>query len=171
MSSLALFGISVALSFTAWGAVASYYLWPALRQRSAEEALKAILLLHGFRFVGLAFAIPGVVSAELPAAFALPAAYGDLAAAVLALAAFGALRTRAGTALTWVFNIFGAADLLLAFYQGSRTGLADTPGLLGSCYFLVTAAVPLLLITHGLAIRILLQSRVPAPAQAKFSAA
>ena len=36
------------------------------------------MILHSFRFVGLSFLIPGVVSPDLPVAFAAPAAYGDL---------------------------------------------------------------------------------------------
>jgi hypothetical protein len=58
-----------------------------LRRRSNADALRPLLTLHAFRFVGLAFLVPGVVSPDLPAAFANPAAYGDLAAAVLALLA------------------------------------------------------------------------------------
>jgi hypothetical protein len=52
------------------------YIWPQLRTRSLGDALRPLLLLHGFRFVGLAFRA-GVVSLDLPAAFAGPAAYGD----------------------------------------------------------------------------------------------
>jgi len=59
--------------------------------------------------------------------------------------------------VTLVFNTFGAADLLFAFYQGSRISLPDNPGLLGAGYFILTAYVPLLLITHGLVFRILLR--------------
>jgi len=156
----ALFGISVAISSVAWGAVARYYFWPALRNRPGAEALKAILLLHAFRFIGLAFLVPGVVSVELPAAFARPAAYGDFTAALLALLALAALGSRAGTVLAWAFNIFGTADLLFAFYQGSRTALPETPGRLGAAYFIVIGLVPLLLITHGLAFRLLLRNTV-----------
>jgi len=159
MSSPALFGISVAISFVAWGAVAWHYIWPALKERPSTEALKSILLLHGFRFVGLAFVVPGVVSADLPAAFARPAAYGDLTTAILALLALATLGTRTGTVLTWAFNTIGTADLLFAFYQGNRTSLANTPGLLGAAYFIVIALVPLLLITHGLAFRMLLRTK------------
>jgi hypothetical protein len=160
MSSPALFGISVAISFVAWGTVAWYYIWPALKEHPIAETLKPILLLHGFRFVGSAFMVPRVVSAELPAAFARPAAYGDLTTAILALLALATLKTRVGTGLTWAFNTIGTADLLFAFYQGNRTSLADTPGLLGAAYFIVTALVPLLLITHGLVFRILLRRKV-----------
>jgi hypothetical protein len=83
---LALFGTSVALSFVAWGIIAARYLWPALRNQPRAFALRPLLLLHSFRFIGLAFLVPGVVSPDLPGAFARPAAYGDLIAALLARA-------------------------------------------------------------------------------------
>jgi len=167
----ALFGISVAFGLAVWGAVAWNYIWPALRERPSPENLKPILLLHGFRFLGLAILVPGVVSPELPAAFAQPVAYGDLISAILALLALATLRTRAGTVVTWVFNTFGTADLLFAFYQGSRISLPDTPSLLGSGYFILTAYVPLLFITHGLAFRILLRTKIVAPSRSKLNAA
>src|SRR5215470_11687399 len=117
MSSQALFGISVAVSFIAWAVVMRQYLWPALRSQSRTNALRPLLLLHGFRFVGLAFLVPGVVSPDLPAAFARPAAYGDLIAAALALLALAGLERRPGIVLVWVFNLWGSADLIYAFYQ------------------------------------------------------
>jgi hypothetical protein len=79
-----LFGVSAAFGLAAWRAVAWQYLWPALRGRSSLEILKPILLLHAFRFLGLSFVVPGVVSPELPATFAQPVAYGDFATAILA---------------------------------------------------------------------------------------
>ncbi len=144
----ALFGISVVLGFVAWGTVAGLYIWPALRNQPRANALRPLLLLHAFRFVGLAFLVPGVVSPDLPTAFAYPAAYGDLATAILALLALAALRSRLGIVLVWVVNIWGSVDLLNAFYQGNRIGLV--PGQQGAAYFIPTILVPLLLITHGL---------------------
>src|SRR5215813_9133796 len=170
MSSPVLFGISVAFGLVVWGVVAWNYIWPALSERPSPESLKPILLLHAFRFLGLAFVVPGVVSPELPAAFAQPVAYGDLISAILALLALATLRTRSGPVLTWVFNTFGTADLLFAFYQGSRISLPANPGLLGAGYFLLTAYVPLLLITHGLVFRILLRTKVVVPSRNKLSA-
>jgi hypothetical protein len=167
----ALFAISVALGLAVWGAVTWQYIWPALRERPSPESLKPILLLHGFRFLGLAFVVPGVVSPELPAAFAQPVAYGDLTSAILALLALATLGTRTGAVVIWVFNTFGMADLIFAFYQGSRISLPDTQGLLGAGYFILTAFVPLLFITHGLAFRILLRTKVVTPFRSKLSTA
>ena len=74
---------------------------------------------------------------------------------MLALLAVVVLKSGLGIALVWVFNLWGSADLLYAFCQGNQVGLE--PGQLGAAYFIVTVLVPLLLITHGLACRLLLQ--------------
>ena len=65
--------------------VAGSLIWPELRRRGRNEALRPLLMFHSFRFVGLAFLVPGVVSPDLPAVFAEGAAYGDIVAAALAL--------------------------------------------------------------------------------------
>jgi hypothetical protein len=119
----------------------------------------------------LAFLVPGVVSPELPTAFAQPVAYGDLITAILALLALATLGTRAGTVVTWVFNTFVTADLIFAFYQGGRISLPDTQGLLGAGYFILTAYVPLLFITHGLAFRMLLRTKAVEPSRSTLSTA
>jgi hypothetical protein len=156
MAPAALFGLSILLGFLAWGIVAARYLWPALRELDRASALRPILLLHSFRFIGLAFLVPGVVSPELPAGFARPAGYGDLIAAILALLSLAVLQTRLGIGLVWVFNLWGTADLLLAYYQG-RFGVGVEPGQLGAAYFIPTVVVPLLLTTHYLVFRLLLR--------------
>src|SRR5215468_6183959 len=80
------------MGFLAWGIVAARYLWPYLRSQPRIDALRPLLILHSFRFVGLAFLVPGVVAPDLSAAFARPAAYGDLIAAILALLALASLQ-------------------------------------------------------------------------------
>lgn len=156
MQPQAVFGISVLLGLVVWGIIGARHLWPALRSRPRAEALRPLLLLHAFRFVGLAFLVPGVVSPDLPDAFAQPAAYGDLATSILALLGIGTLGSRLGTIIVWVFNILGTVDLLNAFYQGNRLGVGVAPGLQGAAYFISTVLVPLLLVTHVLVFRILL---------------
>src|SRR5215467_12156439 len=148
------FFASIAFSLTAWGMVAARYIWPELRFRQRADALRPLLILHSFRFVGLAFLVPGVVSPGLPSAFAHSAAYGDIIAAILALLALILLPSASGVVMAWMFNIWGTADLFNAFYQANHSGLM--PGQLGATYFIPTFIVPLLLITHGLAFRILL---------------
>lgn len=149
------FFVSIAFAFIAWGIVAKLYIWPKLRTLRRAEALRPLLILHCFRFEGLAFLVPGVVSPDLPSVFAHSAACGDIVAASLALLSLASLPSRAGVVIAWTFNLWGSADLLNAFYQGNHAALM--PGQLGAAYVIPTLVVPLLLITHGLVFRILVQ--------------
>ena len=151
---LAFFG-SIAFSVIAWGIVAARYIWPQLRLRERSEALRPLLVLHSFRFIGLAFLVPGVVSSDLPRAFATSAAFGDVGAAALALLSLMSLQSASGVLIAWTFNVWGSLDLVRAFYEANVTELS--PGQLGAAYFIPTLIVPLLLITHGLVFRVLLQ--------------
>jgi hypothetical protein len=71
------------------------------------------------------------------------------------------LPSAAGTAVASLFSLWGSADLFNAFYQANHSGLLA--GQLGAAFFPPTLVVPLLLITHGLAFRILVQLQ-PEPA-------
>ncbi len=153
-----IWGISVAFGFLAWSIFAAQYIWPAISKRDRTEALRPILMLHGFRYIGLAAVIPGVVSPQLATTtFAHGLAYGDFATATLALIALSALRTRLATPLVWIFNLVGTADLLNAFYQGARISIPETPGLLGADYYIPILGAPLLLVTHFLVFRLLIR--------------
>jgi hypothetical protein len=149
--------VSVLFSLVAWSIVAARYIWPRLRRLPPADALRPILILHCFRFVGLAFVVQGLVSPKLSSAFTHPAAFGDVVAALLALLALAALETKAGVTIAWIFNLWGTYDLLSAFYHGGQINLV--PGQLGATYFIPTVLVPLMLITHVLAFRILLQHK------------
>ena len=87
-------GLQVLLSLVGWALLARWYVSPRLATRPREEALPPLLLPHAFRHMGLVFLLPTVVGGALPPAFARPAAYGDLAAGLLAVAAMLALRSR-----------------------------------------------------------------------------
>jgi len=94
----------------------------------------------------------------LPRAFAAPGAFGDLFAVVLAWVALILLRRPAGYAALWLFNLWGAGDLLFAFYQG----LFDAdfhPSALGATFYIPTVYVPLLLCVHFMLFALLLRAR------------
>ena len=156
----AIFGLSVLMSFVAFGLVTKLYIWPRLWTLERDDALVPLVVPHTFRFIGLSFLVPGVVSPSLPSALAAPAAYGDLVAAILAVPATIALSSRAplATLLVWLFNVWGTADLLFAFYQG-LFGVQLDAGMLGAAFFIPTAVVPPLLITHGLIFSLLVRPR------------
>jgi len=162
MDPRAIFGINTLASLVSSIVAAVLFAWPWLRDRTREEALTWLVAPHMFlRFLGLSFLVPGVVAGALPRAWAMPAAYGDFVAAILAiLASVGLMRRRAwAIPSVWLFNLWGAADLLFAFFQGVRVQLQ--PGSLGAGYYLVTDIVPPLLVSHGLIFRLLLRAGPP----------
>ena len=154
------FFTSIAFSFAAWAILTARYIWPELRLRPRADALRPLLMLHSFRFIGLVFLVPGIVSPDLPPAFAQPAAYGDIITAALAMLSLLLLPNPIGFVVAWICNVWGVADLLNIFYEAGRSGLV--PGQFGAAYFIPTVVVPLLLITHGLTFRILTQRQYPA---------
>jgi len=123
--------------------------------------LKILTLPHAFRFVGLSFLFAGPA---LPTELAEPAAYGDLVAAILALAAFAALARRwpGDVPLTWVLNIWGTADLLFAYYNGVSRNLDASQ--LGPVYYIPTIVVPMLLVVHAMTFVVLTRRGKQAPA-------
>ena len=154
------FGLSAFMSLMGSVVFARYYLWAYLLPKDRQSALLHLIAPHlFFRFIGLSFLVPGVVAASLPAAFAIPAAYGDLGAGILAIAAAIGLSKRASWAIAavWIFNVWGAADLLFAIYQGPR--LQIEAGDFGAAFFIPTAIVPPLLVTHALIFKLLLRRR------------
>jgi len=160
MNTLAVFGASALTSLVGSVVIATLYVWPRLRIMSRDQALAVLVAPHLLlRFIGLSLLIPGVVGASLPAEFAVPAAYGDFVAGILAIIATLALVKRASWAIlaVWLFNMWGAADLLLALEQGLR--LQIDPGALGAAFYIPTAIVPPLLVTHFLIFRLLFRQK------------
>ena len=155
-----LFGISILMSFVAFGLVTKLFIWPRLQMLERNAALLPLMVPHTFRFIGLGFLVPGVVSSSLPLAFAAPAAYGDLIAAIFALAASIALSRHWSLSiiLVWLFNVWGAADLLFAFYNGLFVVHLDAR-MLGAAFYIPTAVVPALLVTHGLMFWLLVRGK------------
>jgi hypothetical protein len=152
MSPETIFRIHLVLGYVAWLLCFSVYILPWLRSRERFEAHRAIATVHSFRFFGLAFILPGVVG-NLPATFAVFAAYGDFATGLLALLALLTARIRP---LFWTFvvafNVVGAADIIIDYYHATVAGLPAVAGQLGSMYAIPIIYVPLLIITHAVAL-------------------
>ena len=144
METQQIFVLQFVLSIVAWGVVAKWTFAPQLALMAPATALFWLALPHAFRHVGMVFIVPGVVARELPEGFAVPAAYGDLAAGVLALVAVFLLRAKQSGAigLVWLFNIVGALDLVNALRH------VDVVSGFGSVWYIPTMLVPLLLVTH-----------------------
>ncbi len=56
---------SMILGVVVYGLIAKWYIVPALDMHSRSTALVPLSLLHCFRYLGLSFLLPGVVSADI----------------------------------------------------------------------------------------------------------
>ncbi len=139
--------INLLFSTAVFWIAAQIYVVPKLPQLSSQAVLLPILLLHSFRHLGLMFISPGATYAGIPPQFAYPAAFGDLLAAVLAVAAIPAVfrNMQVGRLLVWTFNIEGSIDLLVAITLAIVYGAS---AYMGSAYWIPAFWVPALLVTH-----------------------
>ena len=155
-----LFGIHLVLGYVAWLLCFGTYGLPWLKSVDRVEAHRAVATLHSFRFLGLVFILPGVVGPNLPAGFAAFAAYGDFATGVLAILALVSIRIRP---LFWVFvaafNLVGLTDIFVDYYHAIQLNLPSVAGELGATYAIPIIYVPLLVITHAVALYLLLYPR------------
>jgi len=151
------FGGSAAAGIIGWGTIFATLIWPKMKRQPRVQQLKTLTAIHFFRYFATTLLIAGLVSRKLPLGFAYPAAFGDLVSLALAYIAFiGLQRSKAAEPSllpVWIFNIVGAADLLLAIVLGPV--LVHDPGDLGLSYIIPTVYVPLLLVAHFYAMKAL----------------
>jgi len=156
MEATILFAISVLTSLIVWNSISRKYFWPRFQDAELKKAAQPILILHSFRFGGLSFLVPGVVHAGLNPAWAMPAAFGDFTAAILAFTTLSLINSASFKSFLWIFNIWGLLDLLLAFVDGPRYGIIP---FLGASYYIAILYVPILLLTHIRVFKLLLKSK------------
>lgn len=133
---------------------ARIYILPRLDELNPRTIVLPILLLHAFRHLGLMFLASGATYPGIPTQFAYPTAFGDLLAALLAIAAIPAVARHARSArvLVWLFNIEGTLDLLAAIVLAT---IYDAAAFMGPAYWIPAFWVPALLVTHYITFMVL----------------
>jgi hypothetical protein len=140
-----LFGLTALL-------ILSYFKIRAFRTWVDGLDVRALVLLHLTRFVGIYFLVL-YRRGELPYAFAVPGGIGDIVVAVFALLIAliplnESLRLRAIS----IWNVVGLIDILLVVFSAARIGLSGGYGLRPLTYLplslLPTFLVPLIIATH-----------------------
>jgi hypothetical protein len=160
MSPQLIFPVDLVLGYVAWVLCFGTYIWPKLKSMESISAQRAIATVHSFRFIGLAFLVPGFVGQNLPAGFAVFSAYWDFATALLAILALLLVRVRP---LFWLlvvaFNTVGMVDLLFDYRHAMVSGVGAMPGELGAAFVIPVLIVPAFMISHAAAYYLLIRSR------------
>jgi hypothetical protein len=152
---MGILSINVFFSTLIFWIAAKIYIIPKLHSIDTKAILIPVLLLHATRHFGLMFLEPGATKPGIPPEFAIPAAYGDFAASILALISipFVLKNLRGKKWVLWIFNLEGSLDLLVAI------GLAtwyEAAAYLGAAYWIPVFWVPALLVTHYIVFKLLL---------------
>ena len=156
---LMVFGLALGISGLVSFLLSKWYLWPWLAARPTEQALTVILWPQAFRYLNLANATTSQVGPLVPRPWIAEVAWGDFAAAVLALIAIAALRSKSGAwrGLVWLATVVGLLDFCNSLGQGGLIGTAELP--LGNVWYIATCLVPPLFAAHILAIKLLLRDK------------
>jgi hypothetical protein len=139
---------------------------PLFRSWADAVAVRPLVALHLTRVVGVYFLILARQCALSPR-FAMPAGYGDIVVATLALGLIligpPGTEWRRGLYLGW--NSLGLVDILLVVGNAARIGMSDPgsmqPLLRLPLNLLPTFLVPVIITSHVILFRRLLRSEIP----------
>ncbi|MEM1268731.1 MAG: hypothetical protein AAGI08_01660 [Bacteroidota bacterium] len=146
----------------AGGLLLAARLWPALGDRLKQLPLRALVLYHAVRIVAGSYFLVLYGRGVLPANFALPAGWGDIAVGVSAvLVAWLAVpaRSKGQRRVVFGWNVLGLIDIIAVLTNGMRYAIQQ-PELIGPftqlpLTLLPLFIVPLVLTSHVLVFRAL----------------
>ena len=159
------------LGLTVFVTVARQYVIGPLQRADAFAALAPVLLIHGFRLLGLTFLAPGQVAAGQDLDALEIVAYGDFSAALVGtVAALAAYRRSALTVpLAWLLTVVGLADFAVVGVTVSGAGTLDQG--IGAMWLTFGLVAPLLVLSHGYVLYVLLRRRDELTASVRTSVA
>ncbi|MCI0454306.1 MAG: hypothetical protein L0Y68_04835 [Candidatus Dadabacteria bacterium] len=141
-----LFGLTLILLLLFWK-------WSVFRNWALKVDIRALLLVHLFRFIGIYFLILHS-RGELPYAFAVPGGLGDIAIAIVASLLLFISPERGGIALKafFIWNLLGLLDILFVVATAGRLWMADPASMSAltklPLSLLLTFLVPIIIFTH-----------------------
>lgn len=137
----------------------AYYRLAFVRTWVDSLDLRALVLLHVTRFVGIYFLVL-YQRGELPRAFALPAGFGDIVVATMVLpVVFAPLESAARQRAIRIWNVVGFVDILLIIVAATRINLTD-PAQLRPLTHLPLSLLPTFLVPVIIATHVIIFSRI-----------
>jgi hypothetical protein len=139
-------------SIAVCGMVATWYVVPWIKRLGRADAIIALLWVHVFRYVSL-FMFPAQRDGyPISSDSVLASVLGDVAGATIALAAIGALRSRArlGLLLSWLLVVETIVGVINSFYRKILELMTGTTG--GVMWMILAFFVPLIMVSLTLLI-------------------
>jgi hypothetical protein len=157
MEPIAFFVLQLTWFLIAWALITRFILWPCSAALPPDARLSVWVAPEMFRVLGVGLLVPNL-SPGMPAEFAVPTAAADSLTALLAAAAFVALRRgwSAARGLAWACTLIGSVDLLVAFPHAASTGAISH---LAAQWYVPVFAGPPLVISHMACFILLLRGR------------
>jgi hypothetical protein len=140
--------IQFSMAIAAYLLIYRTYLQPWLREQTFEAAVTPFLMVHIFRYLGLALLVTGQVDPAVSRDALGIMAYGDLASGISALVAVVAITvgSRFVVPLVVLFSIVGIADLITIGPTALNAGVVISP--IGTMWFFLVIFAPILLLSH-----------------------
>lgn len=142
--------VATSISFVLFILFAVWYAAPWMNRRPLAVALSAPLWIHAFRHVALQVFSAQRFGFRIPDNLASQLAWGDVAGAVLAVAALWLLRRRSRAALivVWLFVLETVVDFINASVISIRERTSETAHAL--TWLILNLYVPLLVVSLAL---------------------
>ncbi len=125
-----------------------------VRALALDVDIRWLVGLHLTRLIAGIYFLALCHRGELPCAFALPAGWGDIFVAVIALAVIAAMRTQPAKTLLLGWNTIGLIDIGFVVFSALRFGLRDWQSMHAlrelPLSLLPTFLVPLIIASHVL---------------------
>ena len=149
--------VQFVFSLLIYALIAIWFVHPYLKTKPSRRAAVPLLLVHAFRYSPLTLLMPGQVNPTISAATKETIAYGDLISGILALLAAILVhnKVKGGRAVVWLFSAVGILDIMLASSVCISAGVLHKD--LGFNLYILNFYVPMLIVTHIMIIRYLLQ--------------
>ncbi|MGB3407721.1 MAG: hypothetical protein WBA67_09525 [Jannaschia sp.] len=140
--------IQFSMAIAAYLLIFRIYLQSWLRAQSFEAAVTPFLVVHIFRYLGLALLVTGQVDPAVSRDALGIMAYGDVASGISALVAVVAITfgSRFVVPLVVLFSVIGIADLITIGPTALNAGVIVSP--IGTMWFFLVIFAPILLLSH-----------------------